>query len=67
MLEWYDVFLRGTLWGIAPGMRAHTPTAWARDHQELTIGPWIRDGPMNGKAGTLDLAAQRHLTKIKRS
>jgi uncharacterized protein len=53
---WYDVFLRGTLRNYT-GMRAHASTPWARDHQELTIGPWIHDGPMNGKAGELDFGA----------
>ena len=53
---WYDVFLRGTLRNYT-GMRAHAPKAWARDHQELTIGPWIHDGPMNGKAGSLDFGS----------
>jgi uncharacterized protein len=50
---WYDVFLRGTLRNYV-GMRAHAPTQWARDHQELVIGPWVHDAPMNGKAGALD-------------
>lgn len=50
---WYDVFLRGTLRNYI-GMKTHAPTPWARDHQELTIGPWIHDGPMNGKAGEID-------------
>jgi uncharacterized protein len=54
---WYDVFLRGTLRNYV-GMRAHAPTQWARDHQELTIGPWIHDGPMNGKAGDLDFGSK---------
>jgi len=50
---WYDVFLRGTLRNYI-GMKARASTLWARDHQELTIGPWIHDGPMNGKAGDVD-------------
>ncbi len=54
---WYDVFLRGTLRNYV-GMKAHAPTQWARDHQELTIGPWIHDGPMNGKAGDLDFGRE---------
>jgi uncharacterized protein len=54
---WYDIFLRGTLRNYL-GMRAHAPTEWARDHQYLTIGPWIHDGPMNGKAGDLDFGSQ---------
>ncbi len=53
---WYDVFLRGTLRNYV-GMRTQAPTQWARDHQELTIGPWIHDGPMNGKAGMLDFGS----------
>jgi uncharacterized protein len=53
---WYDIFLRGTLRNYI-GMRAHAATEWARDHQYLTIGPWIHDGPMNGKAGDLDFGS----------
>jgi uncharacterized protein len=54
---WYDVFLRGTLRNYI-GMRTHAPTEWARDHQYLTIGPWIHDGPMDGKAGEVDFGRQ---------
>jgi uncharacterized protein len=54
---WYDLFLRGTLRNYL-GMREHAPTPWAREHQELTIGPWIHDGPMDGKAGDLDFGAK---------
>jgi uncharacterized protein len=50
---WYDVFLRGVLRNYM-GMRAHAATQWARDHQELIIGPWVHDADMNGKAGALD-------------
>jgi putative CocE/NonD family hydrolase len=50
---WYDVFLRGSLRNYI-GMRAHAHTQWARDHQHLIIGPWIHDGPMNGKSGDVD-------------
>ncbi len=50
---WYDVFLRGSLRNYV-GMKAHAHTQWARDHQRLLIGPWIHDGPMNGKAGDVD-------------
>jgi uncharacterized protein len=50
---WYDVFLRGVLRNYM-GMRAHAATQWARDHQELIIGPWVHDADMNGKAGSLD-------------
>ena len=50
---WYDVFLRGALRNYI-GMRAHAATPWARDHQELVIGPWVHDADMNGKAGSLD-------------
>ncbi len=54
---WYDIFLRGTLRNYV-GMRAHAATGWARDHQFLTIGPWIHDGPMNGKAGDMDFGRE---------
>jgi uncharacterized protein len=54
---WYDLFLRGTLRNYI-GMRARAPTQWAQDHQQLTIGPWIHDGPMNGKAGDIDFGHQ---------
>jgi putative CocE/NonD family hydrolase len=50
---WYDVFLRGSLRNYV-GMKAHAHTQWARDQQRLVIGPWIHDGPMNGKAGDVD-------------
>jgi uncharacterized protein len=50
---WYDVFLGGTLRNYI-GMRAHASTQAARDQQELTIGPWVHDGPKNGKAGAVD-------------
>jgi uncharacterized protein len=50
---WYDIFLRGTLRNYL-GMRAHAATRRARDHQRLTIGPWVHDGPMDGKAGDID-------------
>jgi uncharacterized protein len=50
---WYDVFLLGTLRNYV-GMRTHAGTRWARDNQRLTIGPWIHDGPMDGKAGSID-------------
>jgi uncharacterized protein len=53
---WYDVFLRGTLRNYI-GMRMHASTQWARDHQKLTIGPWIHDGPMNGKAGDVNFGS----------
>lgn len=57
---WFDIFLRGTLHNYI-GMRAHASTAWARDNQELTIGPWIHDGPMNGKAGEVDFGHEAAL------
>jgi hypothetical protein len=61
---WYDVFLGGTLRNYM-GMRAHASTPWARDHQELTIGPWIHDGPMNGKAGSLDFGSVAAFNKTQ--
>jgi uncharacterized protein len=54
---WYDLFLRGTLRNYI-GMRTHAPTQWARDHQKLTIGPWIHDGPKDGKAGDVDFGTK---------
>jgi uncharacterized protein len=53
---WYDVFLRGVLRNYV-GMRTHAATPWARDHQELIIGPWVHDAEMNGKAGSLDFGS----------
>jgi uncharacterized protein len=53
---WYDIFLRGALRNYT-GMRAHAATPWARDHQELIIGPWVHDADMNGKAGSLDFGS----------
>jgi putative CocE/NonD family hydrolase len=61
---WYDVFLRGTLRNYV-GMRAYAPSQWARDHQQLTIGPWIHDGPMNGKAGSLDFGSAAAFNKTQ--
>jgi putative CocE/NonD family hydrolase len=53
---WYDVFLRGTLHNYV-GMRKQANSAWARNHQRLTIGPWIHDGPKDGKAGEIDFGS----------
>jgi putative CocE/NonD family hydrolase len=37
---WYDTYLRGSVDGFN-AMRAHTGSAYARDHQYLLAGPWV--------------------------